>query len=115
MCHLQEAADALGVDPAATLYGEQAHGASRAVLPACSIATSCQCVRQAAAALCFFAASGTIAAREAEDLCDFLIDGGTATDAYVDYGMKTKPYHMTVGDVPRQHSAPPCEGAFTFK
>ena len=27
---------------------------------------------------------------------DFLNDGGTATDAYVDYGTKTKPYHMRV-------------------
>lgn len=40
--------------------------------------------------------TGTITAREAEDMCDFLNDGGTATDAYVDYGTKTKPYHMRV-------------------
>ena len=41
--------------------------------------------------------TGTIVAREAEDMCDFLNDGGRATDAYVDYGTKTKPpYHMRV-------------------
>ena len=40
--------------------------------------------------------AGTITAREAEDMCDFLNDGGTATDAYVNYGTKTKQYHMRV-------------------
>lgn len=37
---------------------------------------------------------GTIAAAEAADMCDFVTAGGTATDAYVDYGSHTKPYHM---------------------
>jgi hypothetical protein len=46
--------------------------------------------------------SGTITAREAEDMCDFLNEGGTATDAYLDYGTKTKPYHMRVSSTKHQ-------------